>query len=407
MALEEMEMNALSKTNNDYITKADLAAVIEPLIKEISTLTRAIHAADKKNTQLIRKVTDLESQLKGTSATPSPPTQTENAPPRKTPTTAPKPMNTPKPPPAAPKWTEVLKKGLKNQRKEDSPKDTPRLTNNQRTILLNAAPNSPEVDPVTLRDAINETLRTCKAPAHAVVSQVSRTPKGNYILTTRTDCPNTEVLAYKEQIGKTLHQQTKLSATLNPRESWHKVMVHAIDLTRYPDTDTGMKLLQREIEYHNPQLQIVGTPRYASRPEKRVGKLASSVVVAFAAEEAAKQSIRSGIVADGRRHRTEAFYPAKPTDQCNNCYNFGHSRMRCRGEATCAICSKNHSTREHNCRSCPDKKGKVCPHTDIKCVNCGGGHRATDATCPAKPTHHTCVDVDVHPEETQMIEDEL
>ena len=30
------------------------------------------------------------------------------------------------------------------------------------------------------------------------------------------------------------------------------------------------------------------------------------------------------------------------------------------------------------------KVGKVCPHTEMKCPNCGGGHPAQDARCQAK-----------------------
>jgi hypothetical protein len=32
------------------------------------------------------------------------------------------------------------------------------------------------------------------------------------------------------------------------------------------------------------------------------------------------------------------------------------------------------------------KGGKVCPHTEMKCPNCGGGHTAQNARCKAKRT---------------------
>jgi len=32
------------------------------------------------------------------------------------------------------------------------------------------------------------------------------------------------------------------------------------------------------------------------------------------------------------------------------------------------------------------KTGKVCPDTEMKCLNCGGRHPAQDARCQAKKT---------------------
>ena len=88
----------------------------------------------------------------------------------------------------------------------------------------------------------------------------------------------------------------------------------------------------------------------------------------------------------GNKFHALPYIPDKADTLCGACGRWGHSEFRCqRGVATCTICADSHRTEEHRCQvaTC-GKVGKVCPHTEMKCPNCGGRHLAQDARCQAK-----------------------
>ena len=68
---------------------------------------------------------------------------------------------------------------------------------------------------------------------------------------------------------------------MGKQETWTKVIVHKVDLERFPDTETGMKSLHAELETFNEGLALVSTPRYITKPENRVEKVHSSCVIAM------------------------------------------------------------------------------------------------------------------------------
>ena len=53
--------------------------------------------------------------------------------------------------------------------------------------------------------------------------------------------------------------------------------------------------------------------------------------------------------------------------QCDNCNRYGHTKKRCRGDPTCAVCAGDHPT-NWNCKT-------------TKCSNCGGSHHAKSKNC--------------------------
>jgi len=256
-------------------------------------------------------------------------------------------------------------------------------TKMQRTITITRnSMEKPPVDPLTVRNMLNTTLKEAQAPANAIISNVSLNQNNNFVLTTREDCPATTVLQYKEILERTLQSVDNTTTTMKPQENWAKVTIHGINLLMYPDDSTGMNLLREEIESHNPNIKLTTTPRYITRPEARVGKRDSSVCVCLNSEALANQMVRRGVLVDCQRRKAERYWPARPTDQCSSCQGFGHHWRRCTAELACRMCSKSHKTSEHNCSHCPNSRGKRCPHTILRCANCDGDHYASDRSCP-------------------------
>ena len=75
------------------------------------------------------------------------------------------------------------------------------------------------------------------------------------------------------------------------------------------------------------------------------------------------------------------------TPQCGRCFGF-HRQERCTRSQRCAECAApTHTTEEHNasrrpgCAVSPD--ACKCPPC---CANCAGAHKATDKSCPVRPT---------------------
>jgi hypothetical protein len=161
-------------------------------------------------------------------------------------------------------------------------------------------------------------------------------------------------------------------------------MVHGISLDTFPDNKTGLELLQEELTQSNADLKLAATPRYLTRPESRVGKSASTIVLAFHTEAEAKAHCSRGIIIDGQKKKTDRFWQARATDQCTQCQGFGHHWKRCKSIPRCRICAENHTTDNHTCPLCPTTKGKECAHTARKCALCGEPHCANDPKCTAR-----------------------
>jgi hypothetical protein len=119
----------------------------------------------------------------------------------------------------------------------------------------------------------------------------------------------------------------------------------------------------------------------------RLPQNAASVVFKVPGKEAAQKLLEEMWVA-GNKFRALPYIPDKADTLCGTCSQWGHSEFRCQQSVpTCTLCAGSHRTVEHRCEvaTC-GKIGKVCPHTEMKCPNCGGGHPAQDARCKAKRT---------------------
>ena len=104
-------------------------------------------------------------------------------------------------------------------------------------------------------------------------------------------------------------------------------------------------------------------------------------------EEAFGQLCKRGVRLPGGRYEVGAFEEERPDALCLRCGEWGHATPHCEAKnPRCAICAKEHATRDHQCsvEGCRVGRGRMCPHTTAKCANCGGPHGARADACAAK-----------------------
>ena len=140
-----------------------------------------------------------------------------------------------------------------------------------------------------------------------------------------------------------------------------------------------MEAFKEDIETYNHDIHLAAPPRWLTKPESRAGKLHSSLVLSFKTQRELKFALRNKPVIAGTSVRTSEFLDIRPTTQCRNCQQYGHHQRTCRHTTRCQLCAAEHSTNMHKCSIC--QSTKECPHTQFKCANCEGSHKATDQRC--------------------------
>ncbi|KAI5785496.1 hypothetical protein FPQ18DRAFT_394676 [Pyronema domesticum] len=138
-------------------------------------------------------------------------------------------------------------------------------------------------------------LKAASAPDHMSVVTVRKNMSGNIMLTMSPATTTTDITAHLPLIHEAA---LSIHSTLQaPRvnEKWHKVAVHGVPTDAFPDSPEGMELLQCEIERNHP-VKLAQPPRYISHPDKRVGKAASSVMIALKTAEDAQMLKRTKVV---------------------------------------------------------------------------------------------------------------
>ncbi|KAH8145397.1 uncharacterized protein LAJ45_10680 [Morchella importuna] len=141
----------------------------------------------------------------------------------------------------------------------------------------------------------------------------------------------------------------------------------------------------------------VSRARYLSKPENRVRKTTTSIVISIPAEDTNK--IGDQIRLFGRSRRCNKLWPASPNTLCRRCARLVHATEGCQSSSpTCPLCAGNHLRKDHRCpnQACPNE-GHLKPVIDCcatwkaKCINCSGNHIASYRECPARHsrTHTT------------------
>jgi hypothetical protein len=161
-------------------------------------------------------------------------------------------------------------------------------------------------------------------------------------------------------------------------EKWSKFLLHGVP------TFGTLEEIRNDVEIYYPKLKLGQTPRWLAPADKRTGKPASTIVLAFIGTVTSKDIDRSLTVLNKVCHLSP-YYPYGPQTQCHRCQQYGHATELCGVEnPACAVCAGNHLTKDHQCEVSKCKTGPVCVHGDIKCAACGNPHKASDRSCPMR-----------------------
>ncbi|KAL0630283.1 hypothetical protein Q9L58_010870, partial [Maublancomyces gigas] len=189
-------------------------------------------------------------------------------------------------PPAPPEntWATITKNG-KTQKDNQSPtkqkRKNPINTTKSMIIQRSGEEKDEALNLFHLRNTINRDLIEAKAPESLQVTGISWNQKGNLMLYTREGFLSGDFDLHQAIISKAVSTADPSSLFVNKQETWHKLTVHGVSLTDYPDTAIGMAKLKRELEFGNADLHITTEPRYMTHPDKREGKFHSSVVISL------------------------------------------------------------------------------------------------------------------------------
>ncbi|KAG0161611.1 hypothetical protein PDIDSM_9146 [Penicillium digitatum] len=99
-----------------------------------------------------------------------------------------------------------------------------------------------------------------------------------------------------------------------------------------------------------------------------------SIIIEFTDPVVANQAITQGTLWQHQVHQTTRFCREGRSKLCLKCQKPGHVHSQCLNEYQCGHCAKQHPTWE-----CA-KQGDV----EVKCANCGGGHRPTSDACEVR-----------------------
>jgi len=138
----------------------------------------------------------------------------------------------------------------------------------------------------------------------------------------------------------------------------------------------NLNLFKTECREYN-DIEVRGKARWQMTPKE--GQYHGSVVFAVPSAMEQKILLRTGLNIAGRTSKVVNYRTFSPTTQCRRCQGFGHDPEMCKRPVTCAVCSKNHHTKAHSCRTCMSTL--PCPHTPAKCKNCDKEHLANSQHC--------------------------
>jgi hypothetical protein len=168
--------------------------------------------------------------------------------------------------------------------------------------------------------------------------------------------------------------------------------MHGIPTDLYPDTEKGMKALQEDIEQQNYSGVLAQPPHYMLHPDKRIGKAASSIVIALHTQSEAEQLKCNRVNVNLSPRNVTDYFTARSTDQCRHCQPLGHRHATWKADTgpMCGFCTGYHATDKHACPQCPMCIGKSCDHIAYRCSNCIAAgnldvaHAAFNPRCPVK-----------------------
>lgn len=151
-------------------------------------------------------------------------------------------------------------------------------------------------------------------------------------------------------------------------------------------TDCSLGTIGQELTTFNTGLALSCPPRWLTTDDRRALKKASSVVITITGPKAQDIAALPRLSAFSTTFRVERRLRFNQFTQCSVCQSFGHHTLRCPSPPCCRWCALPHHTRDHSCPTTTcSARGRLCPHTSPKCVNCAGPHEAHSPLCPNRP----------------------
>ena len=200
-------------------------------------------------------------------------------------------------------------------------------------------------------------------------------PNNTLVLTTVPSHRGLDYEAYLGIIKDSLKELQPTGLRVNQRST--KFLLHNIPTAATPDD------VRIQIEDNYPLLKLTETARWLTTPEKRINKVTSTMVIAFAGSITMEDLGNSSLLAINRSCNIEEYYQFSPTQQCHNCQLYGHPEQKCPSPTpTCGVCAEPHSTKAHPCSIPACKAGPACSHPPIRCASCNAPHKSSDANCP-------------------------
>jgi hypothetical protein len=160
------------------------------------------------------------------------------------------------------------------------------------------------------------------------------------------------------------------------------VVIHGVPIGPF-SMDDGLSLLKEEIETFNPDLKLLKNPVWLSSQENRQIKRHASILIAVENAEQAQLAIEKRLCVAGNWLIAQKYKGSTVQTQCQNCQKFGHSTRACVSKSVCQICAGWHNTKQHRCNIC-NTQSQLCPHSILKCSNCGEDHTADSSLCEFK-----------------------
>ena len=245
----------------------------------------------------------------------------------------------------------------------------------ERTLILK--PTTPPINfnPLLIRESINTALTHAKLNISIVLVRLS--VNNNIVIEVKHGHTAAEL---KENQSVWSHLVPGLQEVV-VRERWYKLVAHSVstDLIVADSEEKQMEAFKEDIETYNNDIHLAAPPRWLTKAESRAGKLHSSLVLSFKTQRELKYALRNRLVIAGTAVKTSEFLDIRPSTQCRNCQKYGHHQRSCRHPTRCQLCAGQHSTNMHQCSTC--QANKECSHTQFKCANCEGSHKATDQRC--------------------------
>ena len=284
----------------------------------------------------------------------------------------------PTPPPM---WAMVAKRGNKrNTNTTARPTQVPsRPTNQARPAQQKKGPTARErrlfikreggpisTTMLQLRDDINQAL------AGTYVKTLSL--KGDMVTLTTMELIRTTMLNSK--IGSFLHLIPG-TTSVHLDTPVTQILVHGIP------TSQPLATIAMELTTFNPGLALMTQPRWLTTEAARVGKTASSVVIAITGLKA-PEFVGRRLAAVSTTYRSQRRLRFDSSTQCAKCHGFGHHNNKCMAPATCWWCALLHPTGEHTCPTATCRmRSRPCNHSILRYENCNDPQDAHHLLCPS------------------------